>query len=112
MSNDSNSRKLIKKKRDGKKKRQKDKKQDASNSLSSADYDSSGDSSYRRNQYKKNIHWKKDPMKSCARLTEKLLTTAYKSKIIKFKLDDYPLQPRIYFLTFLESLEMIFSQYK
>ena len=42
----------------------------------------------------------------------KLLTTAYKSKIIKFKLDEDPLQRRIYFLTFVESLEMIFLQYK
>ena len=38
--------------------------------------------------------------------------TAYKSKIIKFKLDEDPLQRRIYFLTFVESLKMIFSQYK
>ena len=46
------------------------------------------------------------------RLTEKLLMAAYKSKIVKFKLDDNPLQRRIYFLAFLESLKMIFSQYK
>ena len=37
--------------------------------------------------------------------------TAFKSKIIRFKMDEDPLQSRIYFLTFLESLEMIFSQY-
>ena len=42
----------------------------------------------------------------------KFLTTAYKSNFIKFKLDEYPLQCRIYFLKFVESLEMIFSQYK
>ena len=42
----------------------------------------------------------------------KLLTTAYKSKIIRFKIDGDPLQRRIYFLAFVESLEMIFSQYK
>ena len=41
----------------------------------------------------------------------KLLTTAYKSKIIRFKMDEDPLQSRIYFLTFVELLEMIFSQY-
>ena len=41
----------------------------------------------------------------------KLLTTAYKSKIIRFKMDEDPLQRWIYFLTFEESLEMIFSQY-
>ena len=33
-----------------------------------------------------------------------LLTKAYKSKIIKFKLDEDLLQRRIYFLTFVESL--------
>ena len=41
-----------------------------------------------------------------------MLTTAYKSKIIKFKLDEDPLQRRIYFLTFALSLEIIFYQYK
>ena len=41
----------------------------------------------------------------------KLLTTAYNSKIIRFKLDEDPLQRWIYFLTFVESPEMIFSQY-
>ena len=41
----------------------------------------------------------------------KLLKTAYKSKIIKFKLDEDPLQCRIYFIAFIESLEMIFSLY-
>ena len=38
------------------------------------------------------------------------MTTAYKSKIIGFKMDEDPLQRRIYFLTFVELLEMIFSQ--
>ena len=40
------------------------------------------------------------------------MTTVYKSKIIKFKLNEDPLQRRIYFLTFVESVEIIFSQYK
>ena len=35
----------------------------------------------------------------------------YKSKIIRFKMDEDPLQPWIHFLTFIESLEMIFSKY-
>ena len=39
------------------------------------------------------------------------MTTAYKSKIIRFKMDEDPLQRRIYFLTFVESLEMISSRY-
>ena len=46
------------------------------------------------------------------KLTEKFLTTAYKSKIIRFKLDEDPLQRRIYFLTFVKSLEMIFPSIK
>ena len=56
----------------------------------------------------KKEHRKKDPIRLCATLTEKLLTTAYKSKIIRFKLDEDPLQRRIYFLTFIDSLNMIF----
>ena len=32
-------------------------------------------------------------------------------KTIKFKMDDDPLQRRIYFVTFVESMEMIFSKY-
>ena len=38
--------------------------------------------------------------------------TAYKSNIIRFKTDEDPLQRRIYFLTFIDSLDMIFSQYR
>ena len=60
---------------------------------------------------KRRAIWKNDLIKLCARLTEKLLTTAYKSNIIRFKMDEDPLQRQIYFLTFVESLEMIFSQY-
>ena len=52
-----------------------------------------------------------NPIKLCARLTEKLLTTAYESNTIKFKMDEDPLRRQIYFLTFLESMEMVFSQY-
>ena len=40
------------------------------------------------------------------------MTTEYKPKIIKFKLDEDPLQSRILFITFVESLEMIFSKYE
>ena len=40
----------------------------------------------------KNKSWSKkifnDPIKKCAKLTSKLLTTVYKSKAIKFKLDE------------------------
>ena len=38
----------------------------------------------------------------------KLLTTEYKSKIVSFKIDEDPLQRRIYFLTFIDSLDIIF----
>ena len=75
------------------------------------DYDSFNASDYRRKRCKKKKYWRNDPIKLCASLTAKLLTTAYKSKIIKFKMDDDPLQRWIYFVTFVESLEMIFSQY-
>ena len=39
---------------------------------------------------------------------KKIAETAYKSKIIRFKLDEDPLQRQIYFLTFIDSLNMIF----
>ena len=41
-----------------------------------------------------------------------LLIFAYKSNIIRFKMDEYPLQLHIYFLTFIDLLDMIFSQYR
>ena len=41
-------------------------------------------------------------------LTENLLTTAYKSKIIRFKMYEDPLQRWIHFLTFIDLLDMIF----
>ena len=40
------------------------------------------------------------------------MTIAYKSKIIRFEMDEDPLRRRIYFLILSESLEMIFSKYK
>ena len=97
---------------DKSKNRRKWTKQDLSYS-SSSNSDLSNKSDYRRKKRnKKKSDHKKDPIKLCEKLTAKFLTTAYKSKIIKFKLDEDPLQPRIYFLTFIESLEMIFYQYK
>ena len=63
-------------------------------SIDSAFFD---DSEYIRKRHNKNSHRKKDPIKLCPRLTEKLLTTAYKSKIIRFKMDEDPLQRRIQF---------------
>ena len=40
------------------------------------------------------------------------MTTAYKSKIIRFKMDEDPLQRHIYFLTFVYSIQMMISKYK
>ena len=72
--------------------------------LSSNDSDSYDNSDYRRKRRKKKINRKKDPIKLCAGLAEK-----YKLNIIRIKMAEDLLQRRIYFLTFLESLEMIFS---
>ena len=55
---------------------------------------------------------KQDPINVCTKLTAKLPTTTYKSKIIKFKLDEDPLHHQINFLTSIESAEMMFSQFK
>ena len=97
-SNDINYSKSKKKKCDNNKKRRKYKKEDSSDPSSSNDFDLSYDSDYRYIQRKRKSDRKKDPIKLCAHLTAKLLTTAYKSKIVKFKLDEDPLQRRIYFL--------------
>ena len=103
--------KVKKKKKKKKTKCRKHRKDDPSDPSSSYDSDYSDESHYRRKRHKNKKHRKKDPIKQCATLREKILTTAYKSNIITFKMGEYPLQRRIYFLTFVESLEMIFSQY-
>ena len=97
-----------KKKRTKKKKRRKHRKDDSSDPSSSNDSDSSNDIHYRHKQSKYTKHRKKDPIRLCATLTENLLTTEYKSKIIRFKMDEDPLKRRIYLLTFINSLDMIF----
>ena len=85
---------------DKEKKHQKHTKQNSSD-LSLRDSDFSDKIDYRRKICNKNkSHWKKDPIKLCVKLMAKLLTTAYKSNIIKFKLDEYRIQRQIYFLTF------------
>ena len=100
-----------KKKSTKKIKRRKHRKDDSSDPSSSDDSDSSDDSHYRRKRHNNKKHRKKDPIRLCATLTSKLLTTPYKWKIIRFKMDEDPLQRRIYFLTFIDLLDMIFSQY-
>ena len=100
------------KKRKDKKNRRKHQKDDSSDPSSSDDSGSSKDIHYRRKQRKDKKHRKEDPIRLCATLTENLLTTAFKSKITRFKMDEDTLQRRIYFLTFIDSLDMIFSQYR
>ena len=73
-----------KKKRTKKKKRCKHQKDYSSDPSSSDDSDSSDDSHYRRKLHKDKKHQKNGPIRLCAILTGKLLTTAYKSKIIRF----------------------------
>ena len=112
LADDSKYSKSKSKKRHKTKKRQKRTKHDLSDS-SSSNSDLSNESDYKRKRHnKKKISWKKDPIKLCVNLTANFPTTAYKPKIIKFKSDEDPLQRRIYFLTFIESIEMIFYQYK
>ena len=95
-----------------KKKSCKHQKDDSSDPSSSDDSDSSEDSNYRRKRRKNKKHKKEDPIRLCATLTAKLLMKAFKLNIIRFKLDEDPLHHRIYFLTFIDSLDMIFSQYR
>ena len=94
-----------------KKKRRKHRKYDSSDPSLSDDSDSSAsseDSHYRCRRRKNKKHLKKHLIRLCATLTAKFLTTAYKYKIIKFKLDEDPLQRWIYFLAFIDSLNTIF----
>ena len=96
------------KKTKNKKKCRKHRKDDSSDTSSSDDSESSEDSYYRRKRRKYKKHRKEDPIRLCSALTAKLLTTAYKSKIIRFKMDEDPLQRLIYFLTLIDSLDKIF----
>ena len=74
-----------KKKSKKKKKCRKHRKDDSSDPSLSDDSDSSDDSHYRRKRRKDRKHQKKYPIRLCATLTSKLLTTAYKLNIIRFK---------------------------
>ena len=105
-----------KRKKSKKKKKRRKHRKDDSSDLSSSDYsDDSGSSEeihYRRRRRKNKKHQKKELIRLCATLTTKLLTTAFKSKIIRFELGEDPLQRRIYFLTFIDSLNIVFSRYR
>ena len=93
-------------KHDKKKNHQKDKKDDLSEPLLKDNPISPYDSDYRRKQRNRKSDWKKNPLKLCVCLTAELLTTVYKLKTSGSNC------LQISVLTFLESLEMIFSQYK
>ena len=49
-------------------------------------------------------------IKHCANLTAKLLTSAYKSKVVKLKLDEDLLQCWFYLLFFVNSLKILLTQ--
>ena len=74
-----------------KKKRRKHRKDESSYPSSSDDSDSSDDSYYIRKRHKNKKQREKDPIRICATLTAKLLTIAYKLKIVRFKMDEDPL---------------------
>ena len=52
------------------------------------------------------------PIKHFAKLTTKILTALYKPKVIKFKLDEDPLQSRVYLLSIIDLLIIVLSQFK
>ena len=80
-------------------------------SSSSGSSDSSDDNYYKQIQYTNNNNNKflskknfNEPIKKCAKFTAKLLTAAYKSKVIKLKLDEDTILRQFYFLYFINSL--------
>ena len=96
-SSDSSPKRKKSKKKKNRRKHRKDDSSDPSSSDDSDDSDSSEDSHYRRRRRKNKKHRKEDPIRLCATLTAKLMTTAHKSKIIILKLDEDPLHRRIHF---------------
>ena len=53
-----------------------------------------------------------NPTKNCAKLTTKLITAMYKSKVVKFKLDEDTIQHQVYFLSFMNSLKKIITIFR
>ena len=88
---------------------------DSSSSYSS---DSSNDEYHKRRRHAKNNKnklWSKTrfnkPIRKCTKITSKLLTAEYKSELVKLKLDEDPLQNRVYFLSFMNSIKIVLSQF-
>ena len=107
-SSDSAPKRMKSKKKKKRRKHQKDESSEPSSSDDSDSSDSSEDSHYRRRRRKNKKYQKEAPIRLCPTLTTKLQTTEFKSKIIRFKMDEDPLQHQIYFLTFIDSLDIIF----
>ena len=61
-----------------------------------------------KNKLRSKTHFS-NPIKKCAKLTDKMLIAAYKSRLIIIKLDQNPLQQRVYFLSFVTSLKNIYQ---
>ena len=81
--------------------------------------DSSDNNSYKRRRRAKNNKNKcrsktcfDDPIKKCETLAAKLITDTHKSKVVKFKLDKDPLQRQLYFLSFMNLVKTVLSQFK
>ena len=91
---------------------------DPSSSYSSSLYssDSSDSRYYKRRQRTHNKcqskRRNKNLIKNCAKLTTKLLKAFHNYKVMRFKLDEDPLQQRVYFLNLIKSLKMVLSQFK
>ena len=97
------------------KRRNKNKNQQDSSGSFSSNSDLLDESNYKSKIcHKKKKYWKKkqDPIKLCAKLTEKLLTPAYILTVLKFKLVEDMLQSRIYFSFLYGITGNVFSQYK
>ena len=52
-----------------------------------------------------------EPIKKCMNIISKIPTAAYKSKVIKLKLNEDPLHRRVYFLSFMNSLKIVLSSF-
>ena len=64
-----------------------------------------------KNKHRSKNH-SNDPIKKCSKITAKLLRSAYKSRFTAFKLDDDPLQCRVYLLSLINSIKTVLSLFK
>ena len=52
-----------------------------------------------------------EPINKCANITAKIISAVYKSKLIMFKLDKDTPKIRVYFLSFMNSLKILLSNF-